>query len=154
MRTRLPARWSSALTPRRDIDGFETRLRRLFEEPFFETETVGWMPSVDVTEEEDELMLTAELPGVAPEDVDIELEGNVLTIHGEKKREHEREETKGERKVRVWERSYGEFSRSFTLPTSVDPEKVAAEFENGVLMVHLPKSVEARGRRIEVEAKK
>lgn len=154
MLARLPTRWSSALAPRREIDGFETRLRRLFEEPFFETETMGWMPAVDVVEKDNELMLTAELPGVASEDVDIELEGNLLRIHGEKKGEREEEETKGERKVRVWERTYGEFSRSFTLPGYVDPAKVAAEFENGVLTVHLPKAAEAKGRRIKVEAKK
>ena len=148
----LPTRRFPALAPWREIDGFENRLRRMFGEAFGETETLGWTPVVDVVETDEALKLTAELPGVGPEDVEIEVEGNILTIHGEKK--VEREETKAEGRVRLYERAYGEFSRSFTLPTSVNPDKIAAEFEDGVLMVHMPKTTEAKGRRIKVQAKK
>lgn len=152
MLTGLPTRRFPALAPWREIDGFENRLRRMFGEALGETEALGWAPAVDVVETDDELKLTAELPGVGPEDVEIELEGNMLTIRGEKKLE--REETKAEGRARVFERVYGEFSRSFTVPAAVDPEKITAEFQNGVLMVHMPKTTEAKGRRIEVHAKK
>lgn len=151
MRTALPTRRFPTLTPWREYDGFENRIRRLLGEAFGETETFGWTPAVNVMETDEELKLTAELPGIAPEDVEIELEGNVLTIRGEKRMEHKEEE---EGKLRVYERAYGEFTRSFTLPATVNAEKIAAEFENGVLMVHMPKTAEARGRRIKVEAKK
>lgn len=143
---RLPA-----LAPWREIDGFESRIGRLLGEPFGETEPFGWTPAVNVVETEGEMTLTAELPGVGPDDVDIELENNVLRIHGEKKVEREEKE---EGKVRIYERAYGEFTRSFTLPATVAADKIAAEFENGVLTVHMPKTAEARGRRIKVEAKK
>lgn len=158
MRTLLPTRWTTRLPTFawRDIDGFEDRLRRLFEEPlaFGEAEPFGWVPSVDVAETDGEMVLTAELPGLTEEDVDIELEGNVLTLRGEKKEEAEREEGEGERKMRIFERRYGEFCRSFTLPNTVDPEKITAEVEKGVLEVHMPKTTEARGRRIAVKPKK
>ena len=147
----LTGRRLPALAPWREIDGLENRISRLLGEPFGETEPFGWTPAVNVVETDAEMTLTAELPGVAPEDVEIELENNVLSIHGEKKVEREEKE---EGKVRIYERAYGEFTRSFTLPATVNPEKIAAEFENGVLTVHMPKTAEARGRRIKVEARK
>ena len=146
----LPTR-RAAMTPWRQFDGFENQVRRLLEETMGEAETFGWTPAVNVVENDDEMKLTAELPGVSPDDVDIEIENNVLSIRGEKKVEHEERE---EGKFRIYERAYGEFTRSFTLPATVNAEKIAAEFENGVLTVHLPKTAEARGRRIKVEAKK
>lgn len=146
----LPAR-RATMTPWRQFDGFENRIRQLLEESLGEAEPFGWTPAVNVVETDEEMKLTAELPGVSPEDVDIEIEGNILSIRGEKKVEHEEKE---EGQFRLYERSYGAFTRSFTLPTTVNADEIAAEFENGVLMVHLPKSVEARGRRIEVRAKK
>lgn len=145
-RRRLPA-----LAPWREIDGFENRIDRLLGEPFGETEPFGWTPAVNVVETEGEMTLTAELPGVAPDDVDIELENNVLRIHGEKKVEREEKE---EGRFRIYERAYGEFTRSFTLPATVAADDIVADFENGVLTVHMPKTAEARGRRIKVEAKK
>lgn len=147
----LPSRRFSVLAPWREADGFENRISRLLGEPFGEAEPFGWMPAVNVVEHDEEMVLTAELPGVAPEDVDIEIEGNILSIRGEKKVEHEEKE---EGKLRVYERAYGEFVRSFTLPAFVNAGKIAADFENGILTVHMPKTTEARGRKIKVEAKK
>ena len=146
----LPTR-RVAMTPWRPFDGFDNRIRRLMEETLGEAEPFGWTPAVNVVESEAEMKLTAELPGVSMDDVDIEIENNVLSIRGEKKVEHEERE---EGKFRIYERAYGEFTRSFTLPATVNADKIAAEFENGVLTVHLPKTAEARGRRIKVEAKK
>ncbi|MFW6088318.1 MAG: Hsp20/alpha crystallin family protein [Gemmatimonadota bacterium] len=146
----LPTR-RATMTPWRQFDGFENRVRRLLEESLGEAEPFGWIPAVNVVETDEEMKLTAELPGVSPEEVDIEIEGNVLSIRGEKKVEHEETD---EGTFRLYERAYGAFTRSFTLPATVNAEKIAAEFENGVLMVHLPKTAEARGRRIQVEARK
>jgi len=106
-----------------------------------------WVPAVDITERPNELVLTAELPGMRREDIEIELENNVLTIRGEKKAEHEE---KGEERY-VFERQFGSFARSFTLPRTVDPDRIHARFENGVLTVKMPKSEAAKGRKIDVE---
>ncbi len=151
--TRLPTR-RRGYFPWEDANGIEGRLKTLFDDPFtFGTvHTLGWTPTVDVAETDQALLLTAELPGVEEKDVEIELEGNVLTIRGEKKEMSEKEEMKGERRMRIWERRYGEFSRSFTLPNTVDAESIRAEFAKGLLTVHLPKTQEAKGRRIEIHA--
>lgn len=109
--------------------------------------TPEFEPPVDITERDDALVLTAELPGMSRKDITVELENNVLMIRGEKKEEHEQ---KGEERY-VYERRYGSFSRSFTLPRSVDPDRISARFENGVLTVTMPKAPESRGKRIEVE---
>lgn len=116
-----------------------------------DVEEFGWHPAVDVVEKEEEFLLTAELPGMKREDVQLELEGDVLRIRGEKEETREEEEEKGERSYRISERSYGSFSRTFTLPRTVDPEEIRAEFRNGVLEVHLPKQEVARGRKIAIE---
>ena len=104
------------------------------------------MPAVDVEETADELTLTAELPGLSRDDVEIELENNILTVRGQ------RSETKTseERRFHVWERRYGSFQRSFTLPRTVSADGISAEFEDGLLRVHMPKAAEAKGRRIEI----
>jgi HSP20 family protein len=106
------------------------------------------MPAVTVSETKDELLLTAELPGMKEDDITIELENNVLTVSGEKN--EVREEGEDERKYHVYERSFGSFSRSFTLPRSVDPANIVANFEHGILTVKLPKMAEAKGRKIEI----
>jgi HSP20 family protein len=128
----------------------ERRMRRLFEEPFrmdFLTEEMGWMPAVEVTQTAEAIEVTAELPGMTREDVDISLEHNVLTIRGEKK-----EETEAKEKERyLFERFYGSFQRAFTLPSHVEQEKVTAEFANGVLRIHLPKAAEAKGKKITIK---
>ena len=106
-----------------------------------------FMPPVNVHEDADSLSLEAELPGMKREDIEIEFENNVLTIRGEKT--VTREETEGDR-VHVWERQYGSFQRSFTLPRTVRGEGITAAFENGILTVTMPKTPEAKGRKIEI----
>jgi HSP20 family protein len=109
-----------------------------------------WSPASDVIESKDEIVVKAELPGIDEKDVDVEIESGVLTIKGERNAEKETEE-KGYRRV---ERSYGSFLRSFTLPPSVEPDKVSATFTNGLLEVHLPKREGAKPRSIKVDVKK
>ncbi|MDH3457076.1 MAG: Hsp20/alpha crystallin family protein [Gemmatimonadota bacterium] len=103
------------------------------------------MPPVDVIEERDTIRLVAELPGVRPEDVRISVEGNVLTLQGEKKEEERQDD-----KVYRFERTYGMFERSFTLPTTIDASKIVAKFESGLLTVLLPKVEAAKPRQITV----
>src|SRR5436309_2809833 len=112
-----------------------------------ETMTVTqWLPLVDITEDEKEYLIKAELPEVNKEDVKVTVESGVLTISGERK--FEREE-KDKRYHRI-ERSYGSFTRSFNVPDDADDAKVAAEFKDGVLKMHLPKSEHAKPKQIEV----
>ena len=111
--------------------------------------TSAWLPSVDVFEDKESLKIVAELPGLKPEDVKITLENSTLTLRGEKKQVAE-EKTE---RVHRYERSYGSFERSFSLPNTVDADKVAASFENGVLTITLPKAEKAKPREIAVAAK-
>jgi HSP20 family protein len=106
-----------------------------------------WMPPVDVIEERDTIRLVAELPGVRPEDVKISLEGNLLTLQGEKHKEEEREDDKAYR----FERTYGMFERSFTLPATIDANKIVAKFDSGLLTILLPKVEAAKPRQIAVK---
>src|SRR5213596_3685247 len=106
-----------------------------------------WAPLVDITEDDKEYLIKAELPEVKKEDVKVTVQDDVLTISGERMLE---KEEKGRKYHRV-ERAYGSFARSFTLPEDADGEKVAAEFKNGLLMVHLPKSEKAKPKSIEVK---
>lgn len=106
----------------------------------------SWIPSVDIFEDKDRLVLEADLPGMNREDFDISVENNVITLRGERKFE---KKVDGDNYHRV-ERAYGSFSRSFTLPQSVTADGAAAEFENGILRVSLPKREETKARKIEV----
>lgn len=106
----------------------------------------GWSPSVDIYESENEIILEAELPGMKRDDFEVSIENNVITLKG--KREFEKKE-EGDNYHRV-ERSYGAFTRSFSLPRTVSAENTTADFRNGVLKVTLPKREEAKARRIEV----
>lgn len=106
-----------------------------------------WIPMVDVVETEGEFLLHAELPGVEKKDVKLSIERGVLTLAGQ--RDQPKEE-KGRRYHRV-ERTYGRFARSYTMPELVDEQKLTAEFRNGVLTVHLPKSEKAKPKSIEVQ---
>ena len=106
----------------------------------------AWNPSVDIFEDKDRLILEAELPGMKREDFDISVENNVLTLRGERKFEKKAE---GDNYHRV-ERSYGSFTRSFTLPQTVSAEGATADFDNGVLRVSLPKREETKARKIEI----
>lgn len=105
-----------------------------------------WSPAVDIKESDELLTLTAELPGFDKNQVEITLENNVLTLAGERKFD---QESKGEAFHRI-ERSYGSFSRSFTLPASVKTDKVDAKFENGLLSISLPKVEESKPRKIAI----
>lgn len=105
-------------------------------------------PAVDIREEKDAIVLQAEVPGMKPEDVNVNLEGNLLTISGERKFAQEKEE-EGYRRI---ERSYGSFSRSFTLPDTVQLDKLDAELRDGVLTVRVPKIPAAQPRRIGVRS--
>jgi HSP20 family protein len=107
-----------------------------------------WVPAMDLVEGEDEFVLRADLPGLSEQDVNIELEDNVLTISGERKSEHE------ERKEGYFrlERSAGVFTRTLTLPDGVDPERVRASFDRGVLEVRIPKPEQRKPRKVTITA--
>ncbi len=106
----------------------------------------GWVPAVDVRETDDNFVFTAELPGLTKEDASITLEENVLTLTGE--RRFENEESKNE--FRRIERSYGRFTRSFTLPREVDNDRVEAKYGDGILTVTVPKTEKTKPRKIEI----
>lgn len=141
----------------REMDEMQNRLRRMFDEGFpagmTPTEPLGWMPVVEIVENADELILTAELPGMAEENIEVLFEDDVLVLRGEKK--EEKHEEADDRRYHVWERTYGAFRRAFTLPPTVDPAKIVAEFKNGVLTVHLPKTAKAKakGQKIAITTK-
>jgi len=109
----------------------------------------GWNPSVDVYEDKNSLVLEADLPGMKPGDFELNIENNVLTLRGERKFEKKSDEGNYHR----IERSYGQFTRSFTLPTTVAVDQVNAEFHDGVLRVTLPRREEAKPRQIQVQVK-
>lgn len=107
----------------------------------------SWVPPVDIFEEAGAIRIAAEIPGVSPSDIKISLEGNLLTIHGTKQQEAE-EKTE---RVHRYERTYGTFERSFTLPASVEPKDIKANYDQGVLTITLPKSERAKPRQIAVQ---
>jgi HSP20 family protein len=108
----------------------------------------NWEPAVDIIEEENEYLVKAELPEIRKEDVNVTLENGVLTITGERKFEHEEKQ----RKYHRMERAYGSFVRSFTLPGDANPERVNAEFKDGLLQVHIAKSESTKPKPIEIKA--
>jgi len=129
----------------------ERQMQKWLGEPFrfpLVTEDMGWTPPVEVTETDDAIDVTVELPGISKDDVEVDLDNNVLTIRGEKKEEKEEKE----KERYLYERYYGSFQRSFSLPAPVDENDVSAEFRNGVLNIRLKKQAEARGRKIEIKA--
>lgn len=132
---------------RREMDRLWNRF--LGETPFDRTFTEEWLPSVDISETEDKLLIKAELPGLEAKDVKVSVSGDVLTIKGEKRKE---EEEKDEHHYCA-ERYYGSFKRSFQLSTGVQADKVEATFDKGVLKVTLPKVEEAKKKQIEVKVK-
>jgi len=138
--------------------GLQRNIDRMFDEffndfgrfelsPFNGDNLSMFNPSLDISETDAEIKVSAELPGLSEEDVDVSLSHNVLTISGEKKAE---KEDKGENYHRV-ERSYGSFKRSVTLPSQVDANKVEADFKNGVLTIVLPKTAETQTKHIDVK---
>ncbi len=109
----------------------------------------AWIPPVDIEEDKEKIVLTAELPGFKEDQIEIQLEGGVLTIRGERKFEGEKQNGKNYHRV---ERADGQFIRSFTLPNNVDREKVRAQFSDGLLRIEIPKSEEAKPRQIKISA--
>jgi HSP20 family protein len=108
----------------------------------------SWVPAVDVFERQDQLVIRAEVPGLKREDMDVRVENGVLTLHGERKRESEVTEDNAFRMERV----YGAFTRSFTLPRTVDASKVSAAYKDGVLEVTVPNLETAKPKKIEINA--
>lgn len=158
MRLAYPTYGPSATTfP--SFEDMENRMSRFMERAFTDpfnafnatlTEPVGWIPAMDIVETAKELTVTAELPGIDQKDIDISVEDGVLTVRGEKNDEREHED----KKVYLYERSYGSFQRAFALPNNVDAAKIAAEFDKGVLKIHLPKDGEAKpkGRKVDIKS--
>jgi HSP20 family protein len=151
----LPTPWGP-----RDLDpffrGFRTQLDTLFEDWFGRSMGGTLAPRVDVSETAKEMTLKVELPGVEEKDIDVSLSGNQLTIKGEKKAEQEeKKDTDDGRVFHRVERSFGAFQRTMTVPFEVAPDKVSAEFKDGVLTITLPKpegaSEKPQARRIEVK---
>jgi HSP20 family protein len=135
--------------PFREFSTLQDRMNRLFRQSFHEggrdesLATSSFAPAVDVYEDEHTVALKIEVPGIDEKDIDIRLENNTLTVHGERKIEKEEN-------YRRVERQYGSFTRTFTLPTTVDSEKVSANYDKGVLKVTLPKKAEAKPKQIKV----
>ena len=142
-------------TPMGNLYAFQNEMNRMFNE-FFHSGTgeearsriSTWTPSVDIYETDDALVIKAELPGVSKDDVSIDVHQNTLTLRGQRKHEAE---VKDEQYHRV-ERSYGSFQRSFTLPSTIDYEKVQATFKDGVLELHLPRLESAKPRQIAINS--
>lgn len=132
--------------PLTNFRSFEDAITRMLSEP---RGARPWSPSVDIYETENELILKADLPDVKLEDIEVRVENQTLTLEGERKFEGD-ETARGYHRI---ERSYGAFVRSFTVPATVDAEKVAAEFKNGVLTVKLPKKEAAKPRQVKIEVK-
>ena len=139
--------------PFREMAQMQDRINRIFGDAYTRrhdddlTQRGEWFPAVDIYENANqEIVLKAELPGIVREDIDVRVENNTLTLRGERKRDTE---VKQEQFHRV-ERSYGGFSRSFSLPSRIDTDQVRAEFKDGVLAITLPVKAEAKPRQIEV----
>src|SRR6201988_959659 len=126
------------------------RLNRLFREsyspegPEEALTTTSYAPPVDIYEDEHNIALKMEVPGIDEKDIDVRIENNTLTVHGERKIEKDEKEEN----FRRIERQYGEFTRSFTLPSSIDPGQVSAQYDKGVLKINLAKKAEAKPKQI------
>jgi len=141
------ARWE----PFRGLTTLQEQMNRLFEDTFFRGRTgdsalTTWSPAVDIYETEHELVVKADLPDVDEKDLDIRVENNILTIRGERKFEQTLSE---DNYLRV-ERAYGSFSRSLSLPNTVNTDAIKAEYRNGVLTVRVPKREEAKPKQVKV----
>jgi HSP20 family protein len=134
-------RWS----PYRALQNFEKEMGHLFSDGE-RSESNEWVPSAEVLEKKNTYEVNLELPGVAKEDVKIKLDDNILTITGEKKAEKNTEEEE----YKICECGYGIFSRSFTLPNTVDRDKIEAKYSNGILSLSIPKTEQAKPKEIEI----
>lgn len=146
--------------PYGELTTLQDRLNQLFTQPLGSLWRAGgfdqgltastFVPAVDIYEDEHNIVLTAEVPGVEEKDLDISLENGVLTVSGERKMENEEKENNFHR----IERTYGRFTRSFTLPPTLDEDNVKAEFNNGVLKITVAKREEAKPKQIKIETGK
>ena len=136
--------------PFRGLSTLQDEVNRLFDSTYQanpnRSTLTAWAPSVDIYETENELVVKADLPDLTEKDIDVCVENNMLTIRGERKFD---QTVKEDNFLRV-ERSYGAFSRSFSLPSTVDTEKIQASYKNGVLRVELPKRAESKPRQVKV----
>ena len=137
--------------PFQDVMAVTNRLSRVINDSYrTRTEDAfgSWVPPVDIFEKSDNLVIRAELPGLEKDDIEIRIENGVLTLHGQRKQESEVEEANAYRLERV----YGTFTRSFSLPTTVDASRVAATYRDGVLEVSVPKVEAAKPKKVEINA--
>ena len=138
--------------PFRELSTMQDRINRAFRESYNGSDrddsltTSSFAPAVDVYEDEHQVTLKIEVPGIDEKDIDVQVENNTLTVHGERKIEKEEKEEN----YRRVERQYGSFTRTFTLPTTVDTESVTATYDKGVLKIALPKKAEAKPKQIKV----
>ena len=140
-------RWN----PLQELVAMSNRLNRTLNDPYApRTEDAfgAWTPAVDIFEKEAHLVIRAEIPGIRMEDMDVRIENGVLTLHGERKQDTEAREDNAYRLERI----YGVFTRSFSLPTTVDAAKVTATYKDGVLEVSVPKVENAKPKQIEIKA--
>lgn len=144
----LPSLTLRTMTPFDAFDDMRRVMDRLFDGAVIPSGTAPWRVPADVVETDGELRFSMDIPGVKPEDINVTVEKDVLTVSGERSWSHE--EKDGE--YRRLERRYGRFQRSFVLPSQVDANRIAAQYENGVLTVVLPKLEEAKPRRIPINA--
>ena len=131
------------------VFGLRREIDRLFEDTFGRGDAMtAWSPAVDVKESDKELRLEIELPGIKPEEVELTAENGVLTVRGEKR--GERKEGDEESRYHLVERSYGSFMRSFQLPKGLDESKIQADYNDGILTVHIPKAALPQPKKIQI----
>ncbi len=138
--------------PARELSTLRREMDRLFEDFFgdkggFLPEAGKWVPAVDVSETHDNILVKAEIPGMESEDIDVKLNGDILTIEGEKREDKEEKEEN----YHLIERRRGSFARSIRIPVPVDADKITAKYEKGVLTVTLPKKEESKAKQIKVQ---
>lgn len=150
-------RWRpmGGLMRRRPLEALERQVEDMFERVFrgwparrMESEYAGWVPPLDMVDRKGEIVLRADLPGLDHNDIQLSIEAGILTLRGSRQQEKEEKDED----CYALERWAGAFSRSITLPQGVDPDRVEARFKNGVLEIHVPKTREARGKKIEIKA--
>jgi HSP20 family protein len=142
-------RWN----PFGDMNLLQNQMNRLFDSaiqgwPGESNGTTSWVPAADIYESDEDLVVNVDLPGIDPKAVEVRVENNVLTIRGERQFD-QKQNTENYHRV---ERSYGAFGRSFTLSTSVNPEKIRATYQSGVLTIVMPKAEAAKPRKIQITA--
>ncbi|MBI3996978.1 MAG: Hsp20/alpha crystallin family protein [Candidatus Omnitrophica bacterium] len=149
-------KWSgqNVWEPFRELGQLQEEINRVFGRSLAPVEWLPknggeWVPKVDIVEEKDRILVRTDLPGMKQEDISVEVEGDLLTMTGERKHEYEKKEGQA---FRI-ERSYGTFMRSFTLPSTVDATKVNAAYKNGVLEISLPKREGTKAKHITVDVK-